>query len=101
MDDEAAVDLKARLFAIEYLLTNLWVGHYRETRQQPDRILAAHARAKEALATSTAPGAGGPAMSDHMSASIAENVDRLLTAVEEMAGVRQGTAQDNGTLWKL
>jgi len=76
---EDAIKQEARLIAIEYVLTHVAKAAY--LRFPAAVIELAHTNIRQGLREESFPGAD-PALADHFSAEISENVDRLLADIE-------------------
>jgi hypothetical protein len=82
---EQELKAEARLMAIEYMITNVYVLLHRVFRSTPEMIRQSHEGARSMLGQMTIPGLD-PAQSDLASAEIQAAVEKLIVAIEEMSG---------------
>jgi hypothetical protein len=85
---EAEFKLEARIAAIEYMVMDLTVKFHRLIGAPHQAIIQAHDQAQEMLSNSTIPGID-PAQSDAFLGEVEIAVQRLLSGIEAMAGVRR------------
>jgi hypothetical protein len=83
---EAEVKLQARLFAIEYLLENVFIVLHRIVKTSPESVLELHRRIREMLSLETIPGVD-PVQADMMLAEMQEAVEKILASIEEILKV--------------
>jgi hypothetical protein len=86
--NEDVLKEEVRLFAIEYMIMNLYTMFHRLVQSSPEQILKAHEEAREMLATQTFPGSD-PAESDLVAQEVQAAVERMLDGIEEMTGLSQ------------
>jgi uncharacterized membrane protein YfbV (UPF0208 family) len=90
--DEKEAALSARLWAIEYMIANLYAQTYRAKNPTADEVFKWHAEAINRLRENTVP-VGDPVKSDHLAAEIEAAVSRILKSIEEMLGLRKNPYQ--------
>jgi hypothetical protein len=81
MPTEQNMELEARLIAIESLLTH--IGAAALVGVPETEVQQAHDRIRNYLKSVTFLAQGDPVMKDHFAALIEENVDALLTEIED------------------
>jgi hypothetical protein len=80
---ENELRLEARLAAIEYMIGHSLSRFYFTAGVTDDQLDAAEARGRETLAATSFPGVD-PALADHFSAEIQENIERLQGIARDM-----------------
>jgi hypothetical protein len=85
--DERTLKLEARLYAIEYILSNAFAQIYRGFGVPPDAILKSHADCLQQLEKETFQ--TDPAISDMLAAEIHDAVEQLLQTQQEVLGLRK------------